>query len=79
MTNTKPSPSTRVDRTLDDWDTGSATQFFEYYEEKSKDPGTVQRFTAIRDTILRCIGARDSSGKLDVLDIGCGAGTQSRM
>ncbi len=79
MTNTEPGPSARADRTLDDWDTGSATQFFEYYEEKSNDPGTVQRFTAIRDTVLRCIGARNSPGKLDVLDVGCGAGTQSRM
>jgi ubiquinone/menaquinone biosynthesis C-methylase UbiE len=55
-------------------------QFVSAYEAKSLSPATVARFAAVHDKIIalaRRYGARERS--LDVLDIGCGAGTQCRL
>ena len=56
------------------WDTGTNPEFFEYYEEASLSPRTLERFTAVRDNILRILGQRGETEHLDVADIGCGAG-----
>ena len=59
---------------------GSREEFFKYYAEQSTTPETVQRFAAIRDMVCRAPRARGLTQlSLNVLDIGCGAGTQSMM
>lgn len=59
------------------WDTGTHADFYDYYEKESNSAAARQRFEAIQATLLRLIGA--GRGPLDVADIGCGAGTQSRL
>lgn len=62
-----------------EWDTGSHEGFFKYYEQQSLTPQTLERFRAACETLLRLYGPLPQGRKLDVLDIGCGAGTQSRF
>lgn len=62
-----------------EWDTGSHEDFFKYYEQQSLTPQTLERFRTAFETLLRVYGALPQGRKLDVLDIGCGAGTQSRF
>jgi 2-polyprenyl-6-hydroxyphenyl methylase/3-demethylubiquinone-9 3-methyltransferase len=61
------------------FDTGSHREFFEYYKSRSESPQTMQRFADIADVVLRVARDAIGAGPLDVLDIGCGAGTQSRF
>ena len=61
------------------WDTGSHEDFYKYYEQQSLTPQTLERFRAACETLLRVYGPLPKDRKLDVLDIGCGAGTQSRF
>ena len=56
------------------WDTGTNPEFFQYYEEASLSPKTLERFMAVRDNILRILGERGQVKHLEVADIGCGAG-----
>jgi 2-polyprenyl-6-hydroxyphenyl methylase/3-demethylubiquinone-9 3-methyltransferase len=49
--------------------------FVAYYERESLSPETRARFLIVRDKALKLAAA----GPLDVLDIGCGAGTQARL
>lgn len=59
---------------------GSRAEFFKYYAEQSTTPETVQRFAAIQDMVSRTARAHGlTQASLNVLDIGCGAGTQSMM
>lgn len=60
-----------------DWDTGGKHDFFAYYEKESCGPAALQRFAAIESALLRLLGR--APGPLAVADIGCGAGTQSRL
>jgi 2-polyprenyl-6-hydroxyphenyl methylase/3-demethylubiquinone-9 3-methyltransferase len=57
------------------FDSGSHKEFVDYYAEASVSPDTLKRFTALRDHLLTAIGR--GSEKLDILDVGCGAGTFS--
>lgn len=61
-------------------DHSSDPNFFGYYKQESLSEQTVGRFTRIRDRALalwsECNARRDS---LDVVDIGCGAGTQALL
>ena len=50
--------------------------FFQYYKDASSDQRAIQRLTVYRDIVLRF---HRGEGPLDVADIGCGAGTQSRV
>ena len=59
------------------WDHSTHDAFFRYYEEEHRSDRTVRRFAAIRDTVLSAV-ARDGE-VLDVLDVGCGPGTQSLL
>jgi SAM-dependent methyltransferase len=59
------------------WDHSTDERFFEYYAEESASPEALVRFSRIRDHILRFL--RSHAGPLDVADIGCGAGTHSRV
>lgn len=61
------------------FDTSSHEDFYRYYENESLAPRTLRRFEAIAEVVLRIRGTRREEGPLDVLDIGCGAGTQSRL
>lgn len=60
-----------------EWDTGSHEDFYKYYEQQSLKPETMERFRAACETLLRIHGAAPQGTKLDVLDVGCGAGSQS--
>lgn len=62
-----------------EWDTGSHEDFFKYYEQQSLTPQTLERFRAACEALLRVYGPLPEGRQLDVLDIGCGAGTQSRF
>jgi 2-polyprenyl-3-methyl-5-hydroxy-6-metoxy-1,4-benzoquinol methylase len=59
------------------WDHSTHDAFSRYYEEEHRSDRTVRRFAAIRDIVLRAV-ARDGE-LLEVLDVGCGPGTQSLL
>ena len=59
------------------WNTGSHEDFYTYYERQSSGVAALLRFEAIQSTLLRAIDQPPRS--LLVADIGCGAGTQSRI
>lgn len=54
-------------------------RFVEYYARESQSDETMQRFTRIRDRALALMDERGAHGPLDVVDIGCGAGTQALL
>jgi 2-polyprenyl-6-hydroxyphenyl methylase/3-demethylubiquinone-9 3-methyltransferase len=58
------------------WDTSSHKDFFAYYEQQSLSPATFDRFKTTRDALLRLNARQHGDRPLDILDIGCGAGTQ---
>ncbi len=60
-----------------EWDTSSHADFYKYYEQQSLKPETMERFRAACETLLRVYGPLPKDRKLDVLDVGCGAGSQS--
>ena len=68
-----------AERNAPAWDTSSHEDFFKYYAEQSLSPTTMERFRAASETMLRVYGPLPDGRKLDVLDIGCGAGAQSRF
>jgi ubiquinone/menaquinone biosynthesis C-methylase UbiE len=63
------------------WTPSSAQSFVDYYEQQSLSLETAQRFTLVRDKVLRLLATRLGAPHtgLQVADIGCGAGTQSRL
>jgi 2-polyprenyl-6-hydroxyphenyl methylase/3-demethylubiquinone-9 3-methyltransferase len=61
------------------WDHGSHKDFFNYYAEASETAATEQRFRSIQKAVLRVATQNGMRESLDVLDVGCGAGTQARM
>ena len=61
------------------WDHGSHRGFFNYYAEASESKAAEQRFRGIQAMLLRLAAQRGMPTRLDVADIGCGAGTQARM
>lgn len=67
------------ERNVPKWDTSSHEDFYKYYAEKSLTPTTRERFRAASETLLRIYGPLPDDRKLDVLDIGCGAGAQSGL
>jgi 2-polyprenyl-3-methyl-5-hydroxy-6-metoxy-1,4-benzoquinol methylase len=62
------------------WDHSSHQEFYEYYAAESESERALQRFRSIRDCVLRVV-EKGNGGvtPLEVLDIGCGAGTQSML
>jgi 2-polyprenyl-6-hydroxyphenyl methylase/3-demethylubiquinone-9 3-methyltransferase len=63
---------------MNSFDSSSHDKFYEYYAQASQTPETLGRFRALRDTILRVGDVKGlPKGKLEVVDVGCGAGTQS--
>ena len=63
------------------WDHSSDPSFLDYYEQQSASDETIQRFTLVRDKTLRLLADRlgNTKSAFKVADIGCGAGTQSRL
>ena len=59
------------------FDSGTHEAFFRYYEEASAGPAAQARFAAIHAMLERMVP--HAPGALCVADIGCGAGTQSRL
>jgi 2-polyprenyl-6-hydroxyphenyl methylase/3-demethylubiquinone-9 3-methyltransferase len=61
------------------WDHSAHPDFYQYYAAESQSESTLRRFRAIQATVLR-VAARDGlPDRLEVADIGCGAGTQCRL
>jgi ubiquinone/menaquinone biosynthesis C-methylase UbiE len=59
------------------WDHTTHERFFEYYARESQSEEALERFSRVRDAILRLRPYAAGSPSLEVADIGCGAGTQS--
>lgn len=60
--------------------TDPSDPFVQYYAAASETPETLARFAAVRDLVLRVMKERNRGNDvLDVLDVGCGAGTQCLM
>lgn len=63
----------------DGWDHSTHPEFFEYYASESQSEATAQRFRGIQAAVLRVAAQTRMGAQLDVADVGCGAGTQSRL
>lgn len=64
----------------DTFDHSSDPNFLAYYAKESLSPETVTRFRTIRDKSLALLRARGRRHEhLNVIDVGCGAGTQARL
>ena len=61
------------------WDHTTHQDFYEYYADESQSEATRQRFLGIRAAVLRVAVQARMDAPFDVADIGCGAGTQSRL
>ena len=62
-----------------DWDTSSHEDFYKYYEKQSLTPATMARFKDATAMLLRIMGGPTGHGRLDIMDVGCGAGSQSKF
>ena len=62
-------------------DTTSDLRFVEYYDKQSKCAETLARFAAMREAAYRVLHSQAGKepSRLDVIDVGCGAGTQSLL
>ena len=61
------------------WDHSTHRSFFDYYANESESESTVQRFLRIQAAVLRIAAQEALPARLDVADVGCGAGTQCRI
>lgn len=78
MTGMANSTSTSTNRAA--WDHSSHPDFFNYYARKSLSCETLERFTRVRDKALTLLAQANGPARtLEVVDIGCGAGTQCRL
>ena len=57
----------------------SDNPFVAYYEEQSASPGALAHFARVRASLLAIFSDQRSSARLRVADVGCGAGTFSRI
>jgi ubiquinone/menaquinone biosynthesis C-methylase UbiE len=76
---TEPSAAAPPAAIADGFDTGSNQGFYDYYSRESLSPQTMQRFAGIAQAVMDVRDPERRSPPLDVLDVGCGAGTQSRF
>lgn len=74
-----PTPADLAQQSTAQFDTSSHESFYEYYKKQSLSPATMQRFAAVAEVVMRVRGEPELGVSLDVIDIGCGAGTQSRF
>lgn len=61
------------------WDHSSHDSFFEYYRDQSLNEPTLERFRAIQKAVLLSLPRERRLEKLNVGDVGCGAGTQAML
>jgi len=61
----------------ENFDQTSDPNFVAYYARESQSAQTRERFTRIRDRALELMASLERAGSFDVIDIGCGAGTQA--
>jgi 2-polyprenyl-6-hydroxyphenyl methylase/3-demethylubiquinone-9 3-methyltransferase len=61
------------------WDHSTHKDFYDYYASESQSGATAQRFRGIQATVLQVATQTGLGPQLDIADIGCGAGTQSRL
>jgi len=61
------------------WDTSSHKAFRDYYAQQSLSQATLDHFRAIQALVMRMLDEATKSRLLNVLDIGCGAGSQCRI
>jgi 2-polyprenyl-6-hydroxyphenyl methylase/3-demethylubiquinone-9 3-methyltransferase len=66
-------------KSLPTLDTQGRDEFYEYYAEASLSEVTLDRYRHIQDTILRFIPDALPEKPLDIVDIGCGGGSQSML
>ncbi|WP_338018746.1 class I SAM-dependent methyltransferase [Ectothiorhodospira variabilis] len=59
------------------WETRTRSEFIEYYARQSLSAASEKRSRELRDKLLKI--HNDQGRKLNVADIGCNAGTQSRV
>jgi 2-polyprenyl-3-methyl-5-hydroxy-6-metoxy-1,4-benzoquinol methylase len=61
------------------WDHATHPRFFDYYAKESQSDDARRRFARLRDMIIRMMSNNDTAerSRLEIVDIGCGAGTQS--
>jgi 2-polyprenyl-6-hydroxyphenyl methylase/3-demethylubiquinone-9 3-methyltransferase len=78
---TAPSKTNFVEKSgkANGWDHGSHADFYNYYAAESQSDSTRHRFLGIQASVLRVAAETGLTGELDVADVGCGAGTQSRL
>jgi 2-polyprenyl-6-hydroxyphenyl methylase/3-demethylubiquinone-9 3-methyltransferase len=60
------------------WDHSTDPRFYEYYAEESTSEVSLERFRRIREAILR-VAVADPNKRLEVADVGCGAGSHSMV
>ncbi len=74
------SSSTPETQSRESWDHSTAPDFLDHYTRESLSPATIGRFTRVRDKAIGLVAQRQGrADRLAVVDIGCGAGTQSRL
>ncbi len=79
MSKTVETPSMKA-ADANPWDHTGDDAFYDYYAQASQSGQTLQRFSSVRDTLLRLLAQQGRPGKpLGVADIGCGAGTQAML
>ena len=65
--------------TTEIYDHSSDPNFVAYYAAESQTPETRDRFARVRDRALELLADNGRRGTFDVVDIGCGAGTQALL
>ena len=73
---TRPNDANGLEST---WDHTTHKNFYDYYASESQSEATAQRFREIQAVVLQVAAQTGLGTQLDVADIGCGAGTQSRL
>lgn len=80
MKNDDTSLNTPEEQNPESWDHSTNPDFLDYYARQSLSPTTIGRFTRVRDKAIGLLAAQGGrTSMLDVVDIGCGAGTQCRL
>jgi len=72
MTDEKPT-------SIEEWNHSSHEQFVEDYANKSLNEQTLRRFKRFYEIADKLLGIEKKNLKLDIADIGCGAGTQASI
>ena len=61
------------------WDHSTHEAFFRYYADQSAQPATIAHANRVRDMLLRVWYSRHGVDRIEVADIGCGAGAKAQL